>query len=64
MNETDKVEFVIEVSAAHTIIIAMVQGWSSRRQECIVKFKGKGSELEESLEELQKHLVTDEKGKT
>jgi len=44
-------------------VISLVQGWASRGQGRIVKFKGRGIEFEGSPEELQKFLATFEKGK-
>lgn len=44
-------------------VIALVQAWMTRAQGRTVKFKSKGIEFEGSPEELQKLLVSLEKGK-
>ena len=44
-------------------VIALVQAWIARGQGRTVKFKGKGIEFEGSPEELQKLLISLEKGK-
>lgn len=44
-------------------VIGLVQSWMTRGQGRTVKFKGKGIEFEGSPEELQKLLISLEKGK-
>lgn len=44
-------------------VAEVVQDWSTRRQGCIVKFKGKGIEFEDSPEELRKLPAMLEKGR-
>ena len=67
MNETNKAEIYIEVSATEVLptvlpgVITMIQGWISRGQGRTVKFKGKGIEFEGSPEELHKLLASLEK---
>jgi len=44
-------------------VVGLVQAWMTRGQGRTVKFKGKGIEFEGSPEELQKLLISLEKGK-
>lgn len=51
------------VPAALPKVVELVQAWSQRGNNRIVKFKGKGIEFEGSPEELEKLLARLEKGR-